>query len=112
MRYRPKWSKLSPLSLILIMACIPAGFAEPDDSAASAPDVNSSRQVHALPPEIEGDVLMVQGRYEGAIHAYQRESNRTAVLLNKIGLAYHHMFAFNASITSKRWPSIRVFPRR
>jgi tetratricopeptide (TPR) repeat protein len=77
------------------MACVAAAFAEPDDSAASAPNGNSSRQVHALPPEVEGDVFMVQGRYEAAIHAYQRESNRTAVLLNKIGLAYHHMLAFD-----------------
>jgi tetratricopeptide (TPR) repeat protein len=95
MRYRRKWSKFSPLSLILIMACIPAAFAEPDDSAASTPTVTRSRQVHALPPETEGDLFMVQRRYEAAIHAYQRESNRTAVLLNKIGLAYHHMLAFH-----------------
>jgi tetratricopeptide (TPR) repeat protein len=95
MRYRRKWFQLSPLSLILTIACIPAAFAELDDSAASAPNVPGSRQVHALPPEIEGDVLMLHRRYEAAIHAYQRESNRTAVLLNKIGLAYHHMFAFD-----------------
>jgi tetratricopeptide (TPR) repeat protein len=79
----------------LILACISAAFAEQDEPAASAPNVTTSRQAHALPPEVEGDLLMVHRRYEAAIDAYQRESNRTAVLLNKIGLAYHHMFAFN-----------------
>jgi Flp pilus assembly protein TadD len=82
------------LSLILILACIPAAFAEPG-CTPSAPSVPTSRQAHALPPEVEGDLLMVRRKYEAAIDAYKRESNRTAMLLNKIGLAYHHMFAFD-----------------
>jgi tetratricopeptide (TPR) repeat protein len=86
--------KLSALSFILILACIPGAFAEPHDPTPSAPNLATSHHAHTLPPELEGDVLMVRRRYEAAIDAYKRESIRTAVLLNKIGLAYHHMFAF------------------
>ena len=36
---------------------------------------------------------MVHHSYAAAIDAYQRETNRSPVLWNKIGVAYHHMFA-------------------
>ena len=38
---------------------------------------------------------MVHRSYAAAIDAYQRETQRSAVLWNKIGVAYHHMFALD-----------------
>src|ERR1700739_539774 len=38
---------------------------------------------------------MVHRSYAAAIEAYERETQRTAVLWNKIGVAYHHMFALD-----------------
>jgi tetratricopeptide (TPR) repeat protein len=36
---------------------------------------------------------MVHRSYAAAIDAYQQDTQRSAVLLNKIGVAYHHLFA-------------------
>ena len=38
---------------------------------------------------------MVHRSYAAAIEAYQRDPQRSAVLSNKIGVAYHHMFALD-----------------
>ncbi len=114
MRCRCKHSNLPPLSLFLVLtfipAFIPAALAEPGDPAASAPNVTSSPQDHAVPPEQEGDLFMARRRYEAAIEAYKRESHRTAVLMNKIGVAYHHLFAFNEA-TKYYQQALAIDPR-
>jgi tetratricopeptide (TPR) repeat protein len=38
---------------------------------------------------------MVHRSYAAAIEAYEQQSPRTAVTFNKIGVAYHHMFALD-----------------
>jgi len=38
---------------------------------------------------------MVHRSYVAAIEAYEQQSPRTAVTWNKIGVAYHHLFAFD-----------------
>jgi len=43
-------------------------------------------------PELQGDLLTVRGRYLDAIAAYQKGPQDSAVIANKIGVAYHHMF--------------------
>lgn len=43
--------------------------------------------------EAQGDLLMVNGNYVAAIEAYRQSSPRSAVTWNKIGVAYHHLFA-------------------
>jgi tetratricopeptide (TPR) repeat protein len=48
-----------------------------------------------LSPELQGDLLMVRHSYAAAISAYQRQSSPTAVTWNKIGVAYHHLFALD-----------------
>jgi tetratricopeptide (TPR) repeat protein len=45
-----------------------------------------------LSPETQGDVLMARQRYVAAIDAYQMGPMDSAVLWNKMGIAYHHMF--------------------
>ena len=47
----------------------------------------------ALPPETQGDLLMVRGKYVAALDAYQHGSLQSAVIWNKMGIAYHHLFA-------------------
>ena len=63
------------------------------NTSTDATEVAPSSTATALSPEIEGDLLMVHRSYAAAIDAYQRESSRSAVITNKIGVAYHHMFA-------------------
>lgn len=47
-----------------------------------------------LPPEEQGDILMARQQYIAAIEAY-REAPQDAEIYNKIGMAYHHMLAFD-----------------
>jgi tetratricopeptide (TPR) repeat protein len=49
--------------------------------------------ISTMPSEAQGDLLMVNGDYVAAIEAYRRGSLRSAVTWNKIGVAYHHLFA-------------------
>ena len=51
--------------------------------------------MEALSPEVEGDLLMVRRSYVAALHVYNRNTEHSAVLLNKIGVAYHHLFALD-----------------
>jgi tetratricopeptide (TPR) repeat protein len=46
-----------------------------------------------LSPETQGDLLMVRGSYAAALQAYQLGSLQSAAICNKIGMAYHHLFA-------------------
>jgi tetratricopeptide (TPR) repeat protein len=43
-------------------------------------------------PETQGDLLAARQRYLDAIEAYRQAPQDSAVVANKIGVAYHHMF--------------------
>ena len=49
--------------------------------------------ISTMPSEAQGDLLMVNGNYVAAIKAYRQGSLRSAATWNKIGVAYHHLFA-------------------
>lgn len=55
---------------------------------------SSAPGTQALPPELRGDLFMVRQQYVQAIESYQ-ELPMNAVLWNKVGVAYHHLLAFN-----------------
>jgi tetratricopeptide (TPR) repeat protein len=55
---------------------------QPDQPLATAP----------LSAETQGDLLAVRQRYLDAIAAYKNAPQDSAVVVNKIGVAYHHMF--------------------
>ena len=87
----------SGLCLILVFVsavCVHTAFAA-TSNPAPATDVATLPSTAALSPEIQGDLLMVHHSYAAAIEAYQRETQRSAVLANKIGVAYHHLFALD-----------------
>jgi tetratricopeptide (TPR) repeat protein len=44
-----------------------------------------------LTPEMRGDILMARKQYREAVDAYLEAKEQTAVLTNKIGIAYHQM---------------------
>jgi tetratricopeptide (TPR) repeat protein len=87
------------LCLLLTLAVVVCGhttlFAATSESSPSAADITIPTSNNSLTPEIQGDLLMVRRSYAAALDAYQREPNRSAVLINKIGVAYHHMFALD-----------------
>jgi len=47
--------------------------------------------VRTLTPESRGDILMARKEYREAIETFQEEPKKTAVIYNKIGIAYHQM---------------------
>jgi tetratricopeptide (TPR) repeat protein len=47
--------------------------------------------------EVEADILMARGEYSAAIAAYQTANLNSAIVWNKIGMAYHHLFALEAA---------------
>ncbi len=95
--HRRRSSGLCFLLVFSIGVCVPNTFAATVNPSSSAPEVATSTpsQTATLTPEIQGDLLMVHRSYAAAIGAYEQESPRSAVLWNKIGVAYHHMFALD-----------------
>lgn len=52
----------------------------------------------SLPFELQGDLYMFRGSYAAAIRAYESVSPRSAVVWNKTGIAYHHLFALDEAM--------------
>ena len=92
---RRRSSGLYLLLVLPLVVCVHTTFALMLNPSSSATDVATPSPTAALTPEIEGDLLMVHRSYAAAIEAYERENQRTAVIWNKIGVAYHHMFALD-----------------
>src|SRR3984957_8251743 len=92
--HRRRSSGLCLIVIFISVVCVHTTFAA-TSNPSPATDVATSPSTAALSPEIEGDLLMVHHSYAAAIDAYQRETQRSAVLLNKIGVAYHHLFALD-----------------
>jgi tetratricopeptide (TPR) repeat protein len=91
--HRRRSSGLYLLFVFAFVVCGHTTFAATPNPSPSVTEVSTPLPTAALSPEIEGDLLMVHRSYAAAIEAYQRETQRSAVILNKTGVAYHHMFA-------------------
>jgi tetratricopeptide (TPR) repeat protein len=92
--HRRRSSSLYRLLFVLpIVVCVQATSAATLDPSPVVTEVVSTQQAKPLSAQVEGDLLMVHRSYAAAIEAYQRDPERSPVLWNKIGVAYHHMFA-------------------
>jgi tetratricopeptide (TPR) repeat protein len=49
----------------------------------------------SMSPETQGDLFMVHQKYLAAIEAYRRGPHDSAVIWNKLGIAYQHMYALD-----------------
>jgi len=106
------------LSSVLVLASIRCAHAEgPRDFPATSPSpffatyglgqeaypsaqnvslTSQSRlSVYSVTPETLGDLMMIHQRYLAAIDAYQRAPHDSAVVWNKLGIAYQHMYALD-----------------
>jgi tetratricopeptide (TPR) repeat protein len=84
------------VGLVLLLSVSPRMLAEgPQPPMFQTPANAASSGVSSLPPEMRGDLLMFHQQYEAAIDAYRQGSKDSPVLWNKIGIAYHHMFALD-----------------
>jgi tetratricopeptide (TPR) repeat protein len=88
-------SGLCCLLIFLTVVWVHTTFAETPNSSDSASATEVPLPEATLTPEVQGDLLMVHRSYAAAIEAYQRETKPTAVTWNKIGVAYHHLFALD-----------------
>lgn len=111
-------SLLLLFSSVLVLACTPCAGAEgPRDLPASATDPfygafapgqestpsaqavslssPSRLDIYSVSPETLGDLMMIHQRYLAAIEAYQRAPKDSAVIWNKLGIAYQHMYALD-----------------
>jgi tetratricopeptide (TPR) repeat protein len=62
-----------------------------EQEAASA----SFASLESLSPELRGDLLMIRRQYLSAINAYRSAPRDSAVISNKLGIAYHHVYALD-----------------
>src|SRR5260370_18800197 len=69
------------------------GFREASRSP-QAPALPPPKPVNIVTPEMRGDIFMARRMYRDAVDAYQ-EGPKTAVLLNKTGIAYHQLLEFS-----------------
>jgi tetratricopeptide (TPR) repeat protein len=87
-----------PVRLFRLLACACAPFllVPANHLAAEALPQNTTAHtgIDTLPAEERGDVLLARQQYIAAIEAY-REAPQDAEVYNKIGIAYHHMLAFD-----------------
>jgi tetratricopeptide (TPR) repeat protein len=89
-------SGLSCLFAFTFAVCGHAAFAATETpSSPEAVTTTTSQSSSTISAELQGDLLMVRHSYVAAIEAYQQQNPRTAVTLNKIGVAYHHLFALD-----------------
>ncbi|HTV05493.1 MAG TPA: tetratricopeptide repeat protein [Acidobacteriaceae bacterium] len=64
-------------------------------SLPSSPNPIELLDTSSVSPETLGDLLMIHQHYLAAIEAYQRAPQNSAVVLNKLGIAYQHMYALD-----------------
>src|SRR5260370_30139558 len=83
------------------------GFREASRSP-QAPAVPPPKPVNIVTPEMRGDIFMARKMYRDAVEAYQ-EGPKTAVLLNKTGIAYHQLLEYNMADKYYRL-AVRVNP--
>jgi tetratricopeptide (TPR) repeat protein len=97
--------------VVLFGACLISGMSFAQDSKpaldsqpAAKPTVSetASAAVPPLKPEDRGDVYMARKMYREAIEAYQQAPQDSAVVWNKLGIAYHQMMQLDAAMKRYR----------
>jgi len=86
--------RIFTMCLLTALPAVPQLRASNDTTTPTKPPLSpAARQ---LTPEQRADVLMARKQYRDAIDSY-REAAPTAVLMNKIGIAYHQLGDFVAA---------------
>lgn len=93
---------------VLFGACLLSGTAFAQDAQPaldSPPAAKPSVAENANPPltpENRGDVFMARKMYREAIESYQKAPQDSAVICNKLGIAYHQMIQLDAAMKRYR----------
>jgi tetratricopeptide (TPR) repeat protein len=86
-----------PSILFADMAPPSSDFAEATSPPIQTPTALTSG-ISTLGPEMQGDLLMAHGHYAAAIDSYLHARLTSAEIWNKIGVAYHHLFALDQAL--------------
>jgi tetratricopeptide (TPR) repeat protein len=81
---------LLAFTAFLLSQCRASGI---EATAQDKPATRSNLEMSSMSPEQQGDLLMLHHQYLEAIDAYRKAPRDSAVVWNKLGIAYHHMFA-------------------
>ena len=65
--------------------------ANPEWRASASVPTAPRPEPPALTPEMRGDIYMARKMYREAVEAYRQAPSQSAILENKIGIAYHQM---------------------
>jgi tetratricopeptide (TPR) repeat protein len=64
-------------------------------SLSTPTNVIERLDMSSISPEMLGDLMMIHREYLAAIEAYQHAPQNSAVVWNKLGIAYQHMYALD-----------------
>lgn len=85
-------ARIGLFAVMAAPAAISAHGAAPQMSPVSTPPARIT-----LPPETLGDLALARQQYIQAIADYEEIPHKTAAVWNKIGIAYHHLFAYKVA---------------
>jgi tetratricopeptide (TPR) repeat protein len=98
--------------VVLCGACLISGvvFAQDtkpvlDSQSAAKPNISDTARAASAPqlkPEDRGDVFMARKMYREAIEAYEEAPQNSAIIWNKMGIAYHQMMQLDAAMKRYR----------
>jgi tetratricopeptide (TPR) repeat protein len=95
--------------VVLFGACLAWGTAfaqdtQPalDSQPAAKPSVSDTASTPPISPEDRGDVYMARKMYREAVEAYEQAPQNSAVVWNKMGIAYHQMIQLDAAMKRYR----------
>ncbi|MGA7525328.1 MAG: tetratricopeptide repeat protein [Acidobacteriaceae bacterium] len=77
--------------LLVLALATPAAPQRPDRPQPTA----SPAPVQQLTPEVRGDLAMIHHQYVAAINFYRQTTQDSAIVWNKLGMAWHHLFAMD-----------------
>jgi tetratricopeptide (TPR) repeat protein len=84
-----------PFVLLLSLA-VWAGLPSPAAHAQrQISDTEAPRSEIVMTPELRGDIAMAREQYLAAIEAYREAPQNSPAIWNKLGMAYHHLFAMD-----------------
>jgi tetratricopeptide (TPR) repeat protein len=88
--------------VVLCGACLISGVVLAQDVKPALDSQSAAKPVPQLTPEDRGDVYMARKMYREAIESYEQAPQDSAVVWNKLGIAYHQMMQLDAAMRRYR----------
>jgi len=88
------FAQATQILLVAVLAAPAGTLARADSPQLLSPPPQSDQPASPdLTPEVRGDLAMAHQQYLEAINDYSQAPAKSAVIWNKMGMAYHHLFA-------------------